>query len=393
MVESQQREYKKTNREHQEQVTDVRRDFNKQLRLIELDKRRRNNGSGEFADVMNRQQGLKAEAMNDGRVDQLKEKLVSTQQNYHDQTIHDREKFNDSLRVEKTEATARLDRKLNEANADKIVTIAREREKADGQVANREQQNRLDRQAYEQQIMSERNNASDRLVGLKENFTRSMKQLEEKHRFSMESVNKVNHDDKADFIKTVNESRNKEIYEMKREFSRLMDSTIHDYEQRLANYQRENEFLKMTMDQKVQNILDQTEKQLESQDKFTNDRRSADLKNYQMLLDQKDSQFKNDMTQMNTNYQRKIDQMQIASDTKIKLLTNDYENKLKDIKVTTSKELAQKDTTHQMELDRIKATYSEDKNRLVSTYENRLDSVREDHNNQMDQLKEFKRLS
>ncbi len=393
LVENQQREYKKTNREHQGQLMDARRDYNKQLRLIELEKRRRNNGSGEFADVMNRQQGLQDQSMKDGRVEKLKERMAEVQRQYQEKTLEDKDKFNDSMRVESTEATVRLDRQKNEMNSDKIITVARERERAEAQVANRENQNRIDRATYEQRLIFEKNSANERLTNLKENFTKSMKQLEDKHRASMEGANKVNHDDKAEFIKKMNEARNKEIYDIKREFARLIDSTVNEYEQRLANYQRDNEYLKMTMDQKVENILDQTDKKIDSQEKFNDDRRSADLKNYQMIMDQKDSQYKNDITQMNANYQRKIDQMQVASDTKIKLITNDYENKLKDIKVSTSKELAQKDTIHQMELDRIKATYEEEKNRLVSTYENRLDSVREDHQNQMTQMKEFKRLS
>ena len=52
LVETQQRESVKTNKENQGHLTGVRRDFNKQLRLIDLDKRRRDNGSGEFAEVM-----------------------------------------------------------------------------------------------------------------------------------------------------------------------------------------------------------------------------------------------------------------------------------------------------------------------------------------------------
>jgi hypothetical protein len=393
LVETQQRESVKTNKENQGHLTGVRRDFNKQLRLIDLDKRRRDNGSGEFAEVMDRQQGLRDATTNDNRFAQLKEQSIEKSNSYQEKSEIDKEAFNDTLRAETAEGTARLDRKLNEANADKIITVSKEREKAEVEVQNRENQNRLDKQAYEQQIMVQRNNATERLTKLKENFNTSMKQLEEKHQVSVTDVTKVSNQDKAEFVKSVNEARNKENFEMKRSFTRLMDQTVQDYEVRLANYQRDNEGLKMTMDQKIQNITDQTSKQLDTQQTLFEDRRAADLKNTQLLADQKEHHWKTAMNQTNTTFSKKIDKLQIESDTKLKLLTNDYENKLKELKAMTSKELAQKDTVKQIELDRIKMAYEEEKTRLVSGYDNQIEAIKIGHRDQMEAMKDFKRLS
>lgn len=393
LVASQQQDSVRTNKEHEKHITDMRRDYNKQFRMIELDKRRRDNGSGEFAEVMNRQQGLKDENMNENRFKHLKGQLSEAQRNFQDKVEADAEDFNLSLKKEKTEATALRDRKLSEANADKIITVSREREKAEHAVGNREHQNRIDRQAFEQQLMLEKNNANDRITKLKENFNKSMTQLEEKHKSSMEDVTKVSNQDKSEFVKKMQENRNHEIFAMKREFDKMMDHTVQEYEARLGNYQRDNEYLKMTMDQKIANITDQTAKQLESQRTLFEDRRSADLKNHQVLLDQKEHTLKTTMNQMNVGYQKRIDKLQVESDTKLKLLTNDYENKLKELKAMTSKELAMKDTNHQIEMDRVKMAYEDEKNRVVSAYENQISSIKAGHRDQMDQMKDYKRLS
>jgi hypothetical protein len=393
LVETQQRDARKINKENQEHLTGARRDFNKQLRLIDLDKRRRDNGSGEFSEVMDRQQGLRDANTNDTRFRDLKDQMVNTQNVYHEKTVDDQAAFTESLKKETAEGTARLDRKLNEANADKIINVSREREKAEVQVSNRENQNRLDKQAYEQQLIVQRNNADDRLTKLKENFNSSMMQLEEKHKFSVEDVTKVTNKDKAEFVKKINETRNTENGEIRREFTRLMDRTVQDYEVRIANYQRDNENLKITMDQKIQNITDVASKQLEVQRTLFESRHVADIKNSQELMDQKEHQWKTSTHQTNGNFQKKIDKMQIEGDTKLKLLTNDYENKLVELKALSSKELAQKDTDKQSELARVKSVYEDEKARLVSGYDSQIEAIKIGHRDQMEALKSFKKLS
>lgn len=298
-----------------------------------------------------------------------------------------------TLKEQATEATTNLDRKLNEANANKIVTVSREREKAEKQVQNRDHQNRLDKAAYEQQLMLERNNANTRIDKLKENFNSSMLTLEEKHKGSLEDVTKTTNEDKSLFMKKMQENRSNEIFAMKREFNKMMDATVQDYEQRIATYQRDNEYLKMSMNQKVANIIDQTDKKLESQRTLFEDRRSSDVKSQQIMMDQRETQLKKNFSEMNITYQKKIDKMQLESDTKLKLITNDYESKLKELKAMTSKELAQKETTHQVELDRLKQTYEAEKTRVVSSYESQIQTMKQGHKDQMDQMASYKSLS
>jgi len=393
LVEGALQESIKTNRENQNALTDVRRDYNKQLRLIDLDKKRRDNGSGEFSEVMDRQQGLKDATLNDSRFADLKTKASAKQKIYEEKAVKDQDSFNETLNTESAEATARLDSKLNEASANKIMSVSKEREKSEANMAVREGQNRNNISAHERQLMVERNNSKDRLEGLKHNFNTSMKQIEEKHQASIEDVTKVSNEDKAEFVKKVNEARNKEVFEMKREFARLMDQTVQDYEQRLGNFQRDNEFLKMTMDQKVSYITDQTQKQLESQMTLFDDRRAADQKNTQLVIDQREHHWKTAANATTLNFQKKIDKMQIENDTRLKLLTNDYDNKFKELKATTSKDLSIKDSTHQVELIRIKDSYTEEKGRVIAAYETQIESIKKGQNEQMESMQDYKRLS
>lgn len=393
LVDEQQRNTIRTNREHEEQLAEAKRGYNDSLRKIELDRLRRDNGEGEFAEVQDRQQGLKDKIVYDNKMKHLKDELIHAQRAYQARAEEEHEAFKNTLKEQNIEAVARQERKLNEKNAENLVNFAREREKTAREIENREHQNKLDRAAYEAQLMNERNNANKRITQLKENFNQSLASMEEKHKAAITEIEKSSIKDKNDFVKIMQERRADEIFEMKRAFGRMMDATVQDYEQRLATYQRENEYLKMTMNQKIANIVDQTEKQLESQRVLFEDKRQADLKSQQLLMDQREAQLKRNFSDMNISYQKKIDKMQIENDTKFKLMTNDYETKLKELKAQTSKQLAQKDIAHQAELERVKQTYEDEKLRLVHAYESQIESLKRGHEDQMKQMSEYKRLS
>jgi hypothetical protein len=392
-VDAQKRSNIKTNKEHQEKVVELKRGFNDQFRLIEIDKRRRDNGSGEFSEAVAKQKGMQDQVIHDNKVRNLKDQMVEIKRDYQDRAGSDQKAFNDQLAEQSSVATANLDRKLNEANANKIVTVSREREKAEFEVQNREHQNRLSTAGYEQKLMLEKANSNVRLDKLKENFNTSINALEERNLAGMEDVTKISNKDKAEFIKKMQEARVNENFEMKREFGKVMDATVQDYEQRLATYQRDNEYIKTNLNQKIQNVIDQTEKQLDSQRTLFEDRRSADIKSQQLLMDERENSLKKNLNQMNLTYQKKIDKMQIESESKLKLITNGYETKLNELKATTSKELAMKDTTHRAELDLLKQAFEEEKNRVVSAYQGQIDAIKRGHKDQMDQMADFKRLS
>lgn len=393
LVDATKEQQMKTNREHMTQVSEMRRGFNDQMKRIELEKRRRDNGSGDFAEFNQKQRGVNQEILHNNKVKHLQNELVEAQKGYQYRAEREQDANKHTLKEYNAEAVAREERKLNEAKADKLVTFSKERERSEREIANREHQNNLDKSAYEGQLMVERNNANERLNRLKDNFNKSLQSLEEKHKTALDEVTKSSNKDKTDYIKGIQQRRSDEIFEMKRAFSKMMDATVQDYEQRIATYQRENEYLKLNMNQKVANIIDQTEKQLQSQKTLFDDRRTADMKSQQVLMDQRESQLKRNFSDMNLNYQKKIDKMMVENDTKFKLMTNEYETKLKEQKALASKELTSKETAHQIELDRVKQAYEDEKNRIVNSYESQIEASKNGHEAQLRQMADYKRLT
>lgn len=387
------KEAHRSNRESQEGALELKRGFDKELRSIELQRRRRDNGSDDFAEVNNKQMGLKDQDVLNNKIHSLTTALKDTQKEYAVRTNNDQKNFNETLKVESAEATMRKDRAVNDLNADRIITVTHEREKSADAVAGREYINRLDKQASEEQIMHERKMGGERLTNLKENFHKAMTKMEERTKLSIDDVTITSNEDKAKFVKDLNEKRSNEVFELKRDFSQSMDKTVQNYEQLLAGARRENSMLKMSMDQKVQNIMDQTEKKLESEKNIYDERRKSEIQDSQVAMDNREHKLRTEMNTVIVNYQRKLDKMQVDNDTKMKLITNNYENRLKELNALKSKELSGKENTHQIEVQRLKAAFEDEKGRLVSAYENKIAAMTAGHEERLLQLDEFKKLS
>ncbi len=393
LAEAQHKDAIRANRESQDKVIDIKRGFDKKLRDIELDKRRRDNGSSEFADVNNKQMGLKDEDMLNNKIDSLKTTLKDKTKAYEEKTNADSKAFSETMQTEKSEATMRKDRAVNDLNANKLVTVAKEREKSTKALDNREYVNRIDKKSFETQLMHQQKMTNERIGNLKENFHKAMTTMEERTKLSIDDVTVTSNKDKAGFVKDLNEKRSKELFELKRDFGQSMDKTTQNYEQLLATAKRENDLLKMTMGQKVSNIIDQTEKQLEAERAINDGRRKSEQQDSQIALDQREHKLRTEMNTVVVNYQRKLDKMQVDNDTKMKLITNNYENRLKELNTLKSKELAQKDTSHQMEIQRTKGAAEDEKGRIISAYENKIAGITAGHEERMLQLDEFKKLS
>lgn len=393
LTEDQQRDNLRTNREHQKKTMDLQRDYNRDLRSLELTNRKGDFGDGEFADVMEQQQGLNDKVHHENQLRSMRSKLTNAQQTYQDRASREQASFNETLKQENGEAAIRLKRNTNDLSLDKVKTIAHERDKNTRQLENLEHIGMMERQASQQNIITERNDATSRMKKLKENFNKSMVDLQDRNNKAVEEITTSSNLDKANFVKKLHEIRNQEVFHMKREYTRLVNSLVEDYEKRIGQYQRDNEHLKLVMDQKVTNITDQTEKQMAQQRKNYDDQKSSEHKSQALLNDQKEFLHKTEVTQLNTNFQKKLDKHQIASETKLKLLTNDYENKLKELRTSTSKTLAEKEQKQMIDQERMKQSYEAEKMRIVTGFENQISEMKKAHTNQVDQLKEYKRLS
>jgi hypothetical protein len=392
-VQSQKQSTRQVNREHQEDVAKIRRGFNDSLRKIELERRRRNNGSGEFAEFRAKQLGTTELSKHQSRLETMKDNFSALQQDYVEKTNADHTKFQESYKKQSVDAIARQERKLNSSNAERLLAFSSERERTEQQVGMRVNQNKIDHQEFESKLMMEQKNAKIRINKLKESFNQSIRLVEEKHLTNLKEVNKNSTKDKTEFMKILHERKAEEISEMKRTFGNLMDTMIQDYEQRISNSQRENENLKLTMNQKLHTVMDQTERQLESQRTIFNDRRASEQKAQHVLNGEKELQHKRNAAELNNSYQKKIDRMHAQNETKLKLMINDYETKLNELKAIQSKQIVEKEMSHQMELDRVKKAFNDEKSRVVDAYESQIESIKKVNEESIRSMAEYKRLS
>jgi Ni,Fe-hydrogenase I large subunit len=140
-------------------------------------------------------------------------------------------------------------------------------------------------------------------------------------------------------------------------------------------------------------ISEKYEKQLDTERAVFKDRHEADFKSQQVLMDERESELKKNISQLSINYQRKIDKMIVENETKLKLITNEYETKLQDERTLSNKERSQKDSLHMGEVTRLKENFEKEKRRLVNTYEGQIETIRNSHKQQLNQINDYKRLS
>jgi hypothetical protein len=382
-----------TNRQHQHQLAEVTRDYNKSLRHIENEKRRRSVGGDELAEVREKQQGLSGQALQRNQIRQLNGQMakdkVETQKVINDMN----DTFREDMKARGADYSAGLQKKENQANAEKLLEITHEREKAQTKTGILEKQNLTNKEDFERGLNFERNASNDKINNLKLHFNKSMSALEDKMRLSADEMKRANKDDKDAFIKQTNERQIKDLLDMKRDVAKSMDKTIESYEGRIAAYQRENENLRRTMDQKISDVVEYADKKLDSQKRLYEERRQAELNDQKIAMDQREHHIKQDTNSILVNFQKKLDKMQVENESRIKLLTNDYENKLRELAERNSKEKALDDAAHKLEVDNLKQTYATDKANLIATFESNIEGIKAGHEEQMNQMKNFKKLS
>ena len=394
MVEDQKKRDLRTNFQHNEEVEKIKNGHGFELRQLDLEKRRQNaNTSGSFLEFQKRQQGIKEQAKVDKKIQDIREDYLDNQRRYITKSNSDQNAFNQELKLQSREGSALTQRKLDAAELDKLMTVEHEREAADNIVHNVQNQRKLDRLAFESGINTEKSNAKNQITRLTETFNTTVKTLEEKHIADFQELSRISSNDKNEFIKAMQKRRSEEIYDMKRAFNNVMDATVQDYEQRLSSYHRENEQLKITMDQKIQKMLDTTQKELHAQRTMFDEKSNADLKSQKMIMDEREHILRKNMNELMSNYQKKIDKMQFENDTEIKLMSNEYDNKFTELKDMTRKELEAKDNLNKMEITRLKEANENELNRVVNMYEAQIESIKNAHKEQINNINENKRIT
>lgn len=383
----------KTNKEHQAEVAGIRQNYETALRNIDIDKRRRDNGSGEFAEVIQRQQGLKDDQVYEDKIKHLKNDLSDARKSYDNRSINERENYKDTLKKESSEAIGRLEKKDKELTAQKIVELARAKEKSSKTLKAQMVSQQADRIRHEEHLMQERNQASGQIKTLKENFNKSLQDLQDRNDRFVSELKNSTLDEKAEFIANSNKQRNEEILELRRNFGKLMDTTVSNYEARLKSVERENISLKQDLDLKVSMVMEEADNQIRLQTEMYNEKRIADQKSAQAIMDVRDKNFQNKVMELSDSFQKKMDNQSQVNELTMKKVVNDYENKLKMKDAQQNKVLAEKQARHSVELKTLKSALEQEKAQIISQYENQMNQLKLSQKQQIDQLNDYKRMS
>lgn len=99
VVRSQKEDALKQTRAADEKLSEAQRKFNKELRLKEIEMKRRDTGSGEFAEVMQKQQGSSDKFLMQRKIDNLKNHLKDTQVEYEERSSNEHASNKELLKI------------------------------------------------------------------------------------------------------------------------------------------------------------------------------------------------------------------------------------------------------------------------------------------------------
>jgi hypothetical protein len=384
---------KQTNKNHQRDMAEVRNNYERSLRNIDIEKRRRDNGSGEFSEIVRRQQGLKDDGIFEEKIARLKAQKAEEKQNFNKQADKLNEGTRDTLRLQSAEAASRLERKEREMTADKIVNVSNEREKANKQSALQISSQVSERQRYESQIALERNGAKKNVTQLKENFNKSLTDLQERNEKFIVELKQQTTDDKAKFISQSKIESNDQITELRRNFNKLIDTTSGEYESRLDTAQRENSQLREELNAKVSFLMGDADRRVEQQTRMYEDKRQADLRAAQALMDHRQTAFQTKVREVSNSYQQKMDQQTYDSEMRLKQATKEFETQMKVKDAVYAKDMSEKLNLKNEELKRLKLAMDAEKAQLISQYENQINELKRSHKLEQDKLNDYKGMS
>lgn len=374
------------------QLSEVRRSYDRDIRNQQIQSRRRDNGSGEFAEVAKRQQGKdEAQVLRD-RVEHLQDTITEQNRVFAEHRSADAEKNDEMFRKESVESANRYEKQGRELTQDKIVNLVKEREKATKLHTQQEASLNAERNRYERQLLWERGEGNKKLTKLKENFNESFRKVDESNKKFVEDLRKASDEDHRNFLIESSKQHSDQISEMRRNFNLLMDGTTASYEDRLNERIEENRRLRDMLDQKVAFEREHAEERIQKQTEHYNNKRAADDKSAHEHLDQREASFRKQMRDLSSSYQRRMDKQQYESEIKHKTTVKDYEYKLKSQAQAHAKELGEVKAMHEMEIKRLTQLKETEKAQIATQLGNELNQAREAHRETKDRLDDYKRI-
>ena len=383
----------KTNKTYEDQITKVKRDTQNKLREADNLARRRDTGESEFNEALSSNREFNGKSVKDHKLHNLRGALEDTKRSYEEILSDDAERRKVADSKERAETQSLIDKKTNQLKAEKMIAVAEGRIENQNRIDHQERQSLVKSRDYERQFAQEKKLGETRVKNLKENFHKSITQIEGKLRENIEDVTRTANADKKDFLKKTSARTIEQLADMKEEYNRHLDQTVLGYELRLSAAEKNFDDLKTNSEQRIASIEHQNESELSYEKTTGAERRNAEVRGLKAAMGEQAHNHRMQVNNMIVNYSKQLDKVHSQNDLKLKLITNDYESKLKEAQASKSRELAEKENYNRTELERLKTNYSDDKQRTVAAYEAKLQQMQDHHDTQMQQLNEFKKLS
>jgi hypothetical protein len=392
-VESQAKENKQQTIEQQELLAAKQRDFEKALNKMELDQRMKENGSAKLTETLERQQGLKDDQVLKDRLAQLYMHKVELERDFNKSMKKTSETYNQALADQKAESSVNLDRTKRHMAADKVVTLSDERENNQRTLTAQQIGQLSERDKYESQLSSQRNNSQNVLSSMKENFNNQLKKIEDYNEELMREFRLQSNEDHTKFVQDTFRQRNEEVMSLRRNFNNVYNTTVQDYEKRIDALKRDNDNLRTEMDQKLALHTKESDQRMQRQIKDYEEKRLADVNANKQLQDFREQDYRKKMQELSYGYQKRMDELEFKYENKISNMVAEYEARLENLSNNKAKELSERQTLHNIEMKRLKSAGEMDKAQVIAQYENQITELRQSHKEQLDKLNDYKNLA
>ncbi len=389
-TEQQIREIKQNQKNTSEVVENIKTDYNKQLdgykskveRKLEIQ-----TGDDKFALT---QMGVKNQNEYDQKLDENKKKTQKKVTELFDKMDDDR----------------KLNQKFNQEKSEIFANRFREQEKEFFQVRSKDMENmrkseeklikdqeyilEAEKEQFKTKLDEQSDDASVKIKNLKENFSLTLEDLNKKNHGNLKQMRADTEKDKSTFMKTMREQHSTNLYDMRQKYRDSINLSRSELNRKIASLQRENDALKRTMENKVQDILTKSKMELDFNKEVLDDRIKANLKTANEERKNLLNDFRNQIFSIREKHAKEMEEVSFEQDRKMREMTQVFQNTIAKI---NHENLQNKDKMlmeHKLEFDRLKQQFETEKVRMADQFKNQMDDMGRAYKEQLKNLQDFK---
>lgn len=376
----------------QKQYDKVKKEYNKDVRNLEYQKRAEDISQGEvnkkiqakYKDNMQTQVDLQRETQMRERFDvenaygkRLEDTVESYQNTIRESNLATGEKV---TKIESNSAEVnRSDR-----YEDKKV---RDRTSHDHQVSLKYLE---DKNASKE--ADEKKNTNKKVRSLKENFNRSMASAREKSKQNFDITKEAMLEDKRILEQRLHEQNSKENTFIKQVYGEKMEKMAAGYEQRIQSLELQNQSIQESSNETVKDILRKTNFEVDRQRKAAQSSAKNQVQTERALSIERQNSLKDRIKDLQANFTKKMNNQTISGRKKVKDTQFEGEQRLNSEVNRYQGIIDQNNKFMAREVQRLTLASDSEKQRLVTQYEDRItqmQKVYKDRNSEIEQYNEL----